>query len=283
MTKKEKEFILNNYANLGGKKCAEILDIKITTIYSFAGKNKLRVDKGVLAKIVSERSKINWSNHEKKDSDYRVNSSYFIDCITPESAYILGLLWADGTVYQNGYQNKIAIECLEEDMNVFMKYFKESGTWNIYKRKGRISGKGMINLYTNNKKLANFLTENDFRNKSIAAPYKIISRIPDDIKHYFFRGWIDGDGCFYFNKKNSCRQFYLSGAIKQDWGPVSNLFDGMGLKYSICRIKNKHSYSCIRVTNKKDIDKIGNYIYKKFETDKIGLNRKFDKLQKIIS
>jgi len=280
---KEKEFILENYANIGCKKCSEILKIKRSTIYSFAAKNKLKVNKESLAKIISKSSLENWSKHEKKDSDYKVDPSYFINCTTPKSAYILGLLWADGTVYQKGYENRIAIECLEEDVNIFMKYFEESGDWNIYKRKGRISGSGMINLNTNNKKLAEFLTENDFRNKSTSTPNKIISLIPDNIKHYFFRGWVDGDGCFYFNKKRSCRQFYISGAIEQDWSSVSNLFDDMGVKYSICRITNKHSYSCIRVTNKKDINKIGNYIYQEFEIDKIGLNRKFNKLQEIIS
>ncbi len=282
MNETEKQFILDNYSNIGCLECSKILGINKNTIYAFAYNNKLKVDKEAIKIIASKRSVKNWENHNFEDKDYNVSTDFFKTCNTPEAAYILGLLWADGTVYKNNYQNRIAIECLESDMNIWIPYFKKTGNWSIFKRKGRISSKGMISLNTNNKQLVDFLLENDYGNKSIASPDKILKLIPYELKHYFFRGWIDGDGCFYFNKKNSIRQFYLSGAFEQNWDAAEYLFNSMNIKYSICRVTNKTSYSCIRVTNKKGIEKIGEYVYNNFKFDNIGLDRKFDKLQEII-
>lgn len=283
MNENEKNFILENYSILGGIGCAEILGISRNSIYIFASKNKLKINENVLKKIASKRSKENWKNHEYKDSDYKVSSNFFKKCETPESAYILGLLWADGTIYKKNYHNKISIECLESDMINWLDIFKKSGEWTFYIRKGRISGKNMMTLSTNNKDLINFLIDNNYDIKSTASPDKILSKIPIELQHYFFRGWIDGDGCFYFNKKNNARQFYLSGAFNQDWNASEILFKSIDVKYSICRIENKNSYSCIRVTNKNGIEKIGNFVYKNFKNDCIGLNRKYEKLQEIIS
>lgn len=285
MNLEQKRYILKNYNKIGCKKCAEILYIKKTTIASFASKNKLKVNKKTIVKISSERSKLNWNNHIFKDEDYKVNPLYFINCKTPESSYILGLLWADGTVYKKNYYNTISIECLESDMIEFKKYFKKSGNWSEYKREGRISGKTMITLRTNNKKLVDFLFTNNYNKKSYISPNKILSLIPDELKLYFFRGWIDGDGCFYINKKNNCTQFYLSGSFKQDWTAIENLLTMLNIDYKINRIKNKNntSYSSIRITNRKKINMLGNYIYQNFNEDNIGLDRKYKKYIDIIN
>jgi len=285
MTTQQKNFILKNYPNLGGKQCANILSLPITTINSFAQKNKLSVTKEAINKIASKRTKEMWEKQIFKDEDYKVSSNFFTHCATAESAYILGLLWADGTIYKKDYQNRIAIECLEDDMNEFKKYFKKSGKWSIYNRKGRISGKNMTNLNTNNKFLTDFLIENDYNTKSLKSPIKILNLIPVNLKHYFFRGWIDGDGCFYINKKNSCFQFYLSGSYEQDWSSIEYLLLKLNLKYKINRIINKNNtkYSSIRITNKKGIETLGFYIYKNFKVDKIGLKRKYNKFLEIIS
>jgi len=44
------------------------------------------------------------------------------------------------------------------------------------------------------------LVDNDYKLKSYNSADKILSKIPNSLHHYFFRGLIDGDGCFYLNK-----------------------------------------------------------------------------------
>jgi hypothetical protein len=43
------------------------------------------------------------------------------------------------------------------------------------------------------------------------------------------------------------------------------------------------SSSAIRITNKKDIKKIGDYVYSPLENENIGLRRKYEKYKQIIS
>lgn len=126
------------------------------------------------------------------------------------------------------------------------------------------------------------MNENDFSKKSIMSPKKIISKIPEELRHYFFRGLVDGDGCFYFNEKNGKiknRQFSITSSYEQDWSYVSDLFDSLNINYSIRRVKKKSSYSQIRVTKKKDIQVIGDYMY---SGELFGFPRKLNKFNKLV-
>ncbi len=58
-----------------------------------------------------------------------------------------------------------------------------------------------ILIRINDKYIKEFLLENDFDKKSLLSPTKVLSKIPDELKHYFFRGLIDGDGCPIFNSE----------------------------------------------------------------------------------
>ena len=62
----------------------------------------------------------------------------------------------------------------------------------------------------------------------------------------------------------------------------------LNIKYSIARKQqlqnNKvNKFSIIRITNRKGIKILGDYIYQNYENDKIGLQRKYDKFVKIKS
>jgi hypothetical protein len=93
---------------------------------------------------------------------------------------------------------------------------------------------------------------------------------------------IDGDGCFYFNEKYGLRQFTLTGSLNQDWSSFEKIFKELGVVYKIIRTPNsKTGSSQIRILNKENINKIGNYIYPNLLND-IGLPRKFEKFKLII-
>jgi len=103
------------------------------------------------------------------------------------------------------------------------------------------------------------------------------------LKHYWFRGLIDGDGCFYYYKPklgSTLRQFALASTYEQDWGYFESLCDELQINYKIKRNKNlKSSSSYLRITNKDGIIKLGEYIYKNY--DNIGLDRKYKKFKTI--
>lgn len=92
---------------------------------------------------------------------------------------------------------------------------------------------------------------------------------------------IDGDGCFYYKEKMS-NQFYLTGTIEQDWSSFITIFESIDVRVKHIKIQNKNKSSFIRVTNVKDIKKIGDFIYSTIEEDSIGLKRKYEKYKLII-
>ena len=94
---------------------------------------------------------------------------------------------------------------------------------------------------------------------------------------------VDGDGCFYYKEKCAC-QFILTGTLYQDWILFDKIFNSIDVKCGLVRFTSKKTgYSQLRVTNKKDIKKIGNFIYSTIEDDNIGLVRKYEKYKLIIS
>lgn len=203
------------------------------------------------------------------------NSKVKIDFFNKNFVYILGLIWSDGYINKN---KTIGIECVKDDMEKFKPILEDISSWSFYER--RREYKPTINAYLNDKKFYNILSDNDYLNKNKLSPIKIYSKIPNIMRKYFLLGIVDGDGCFYYNKKQYIRQFIITGSIEQDWSLFEKIFNEINVKFSIIRRNNKNSgYSQIRVTNKKDIIKIGNFIY----DEMLVLDRKYESWKLTIS
>lgn len=191
--------------------------------------------------------------------------------------YILGFMWSDGYISNDG--RHFNVTGVVEDINKIEFLFDKVGNWckHIDNRE-KYGWKNAKTIIGSNKEIYNFLVENDYKDKSFKSADKILSLIPDDLKHYFFRGLIDGDGCFYYykpKKGSTLRQFILTSTYEQDWSYFVSLCNELEIKYTIKRNKNdKQSSSVIRITNKEGIIKLGEYIY---NGEMFGLNRKFDK------
>lgn len=237
----------------------------------------LRVRQSTVKKIVDD-------NNFKLLKNRKINILDFYNIKKKEICYFLGLLWADGHVSKNN--NMINIECNSDDMIEFKKVLDTFGKWSYYHRKRErydVECKSATNAYICDSLLHNFLEENDYLEKSAKSPEKIISKIPESLIKYFILGMIDGDGCFYY-KENCSSQFILTGTLDQDWKIFEDIFNSINVKCGLVRFTNKKTgYSQLRVTNKDDIRKIGNFVYSTIEDDNIGLKRKYEKYKLIIS
>jgi len=161
--------------------------------------------------------------------------------------------------------------------------FNSIGTWKYYKCKRKESWKETTIISTTNPFIYDFLLENDYDKKSLVSPTKILSKVPDELKSYFFLGFSDGDGCFYTNPNGFCKQYAISGSYEQSWVDFENLMGMKGCNYTIKKTinKNGNKSSCLRFTNKKSLLSFGEYIYKTIELDNIGLQRKYKKFLEI--
>lgn len=210
----------------------------------------------------------------KLKKNVNVNTLMFSECQTPEAAYVLGFIWADGHVNKDG--RHIAITCLLDDMNNIEHIFDKTGKWSKYtldrtKNHCRTAKEFM----TSNHDLNAFLCKNDYRDKSKKSPDSILETIPISLHEYFYRGVVDGDGCFYYNQKNFLRQFSISGSYEQNWSYLECLCNRLNIKYTIKRTTTKKGNSSSFRILGKEVLKIGNFIYSK--NDNIKLSRKYNK------
>lgn len=216
-----------------------------------------------------------------KQSNFKVNPKQFIIVKSPAIAYILGLLWADGYVYQHKYQNKISLECQKDDFEIFKNILLQTGDWSIQYRH-RKNRKEQGTASTNNRPLTTYLKSLGFSSKSTSSACQLLKTIPTNLHKYWFRGLVDGDGCFYVDVVKHRYQFSISSSINQDWTFFRNLLNSLSVKYSeyksIHKSKN-HKCSRIRITGKQNIVTFGKYIYDGFDKDNLGLLRKFKKFK----
>lgn len=198
-----------------------------------------------------------------------VNADPFIEFASPEHAYLLGFIWADGTIYSQYKRKSIRIEIKEDDMNELRKVLDATGKW-TYMRRERSNRSPQVTAECSNAKLVAFLIDHDYGDKSKASPTKIMESMPDNLHEFFLRGWIDGDGCFYTGKTS--RQFTIAGSFDQDWSALKSIADRLDITYGISKRANKFKSSAFRISNKNGIQKIGEFVYQTRQD--IGLPRK---------
>jgi hypothetical protein len=277
-TDEELEFLKLNYPKYGVNYCINELGYTKSKIQNKTHELKIKLLPIIKSTILS-----------KPTTKCNINPELFYNISTKEISYLLGLIWADGFLNpsKNGKNSNLGFTMVKEDIDIIKPTLELIGKWNYYERKQTVeTWKSSINVITNNKRILNFLLDHDFDKKSYISADKILSKIPDDLKHYFFRGLIDGDGCFYHyrpEKGSTLRQFTLASSYEQDWSYFEELCKEKNIKYNIKRtIGKKSSSSVIRITNKDGILKLGEYIYKDFQEDNIGLVRKYEKYKLII-
>ena len=269
-TPEEITWLRKNYPLNGVKFCRQHLQLKTEKqIKSKCAKMKLSLKQGIQSIIIK-----NWHKENPKHN-FSVNPDQFFNIKTAEVAYILGLLWADGTVYNKRYYHTISIECTLEDFKIFSPILLTTGRWNCYYR-NRPNRKPQGCAKICNKPLVAFLLSHGYGAKTSESACKIISKIPDHLKHYWYRGYLDGDGCI---GKDGRLEF--SSSYNQKWDFLINIFNDMKLTYynrlhKHTKNGNIHSSSSIRL-NKKQSTIFGTYVYQNYKKDNIGLNRKYQK------
>ena len=278
-SKYEINFLKENYPKYGIEYCMNKFKFDRKRVQQKACKLQLKLLPETKSMLMS-----------KDGSKCNINPDLFYNITDKEVSYLLGLIWSDGFLYKSkdGNNHHLGFTMVKEDIDSMLSVLDTIGRWNYYERKQTNKNwKPSINVLTNNKRIFNFLLESDYGKKSHISADKILSKIPENLKHYFFLGLIDGDGCFYHYKpKNgsTLRQFSVASTFEQDWGYFEYLCNELDIKYSIQRNKNgKSSSSYIRVTNKGGIKRLGEFIYQDYNDNNIGLDRKYNKFKLIVN
>ena len=188
--------------------------------------------------------------------------------------YFLGFLWADGTISKK--HNRISIEISKTDsadidfiINPLLKFKQYYRQRNIH---GLKFGSETCTFYKSDRALKEFLVDSNYHNKSIADQERILAQIPLNLRHYFWRGYFDGDGGLCIKNRNEI-SFWSS--IEQDWKSLKDLLESLEIKnYTIStytRKNGKHRSSCLSFRCATEIKKFISYIY---FGELFGLSRK---------
>lgn len=141
-------------------------------------------------------------NNRKVNRDFNEDFFHIID--TPEKAYYVGLLFADGSIVldSKGRAPNIRLELLESDVSV-LQNLKESLKINSalrYDKRPNRKNATLI-LSIRSKQMAEDLQQYGIiPNKTENQKELVLNKIPVYLYSHFLRGLLDGDGSIYQDK-----------------------------------------------------------------------------------
>lgn len=255
-TEQEIAVLRQEYPTLGPKNLAPKFNRSWESVYNKARALKIKV------------------NHENRH-DRNLNKhdiSALTTSKTPEGCYILGLLWADGHVakHKPGAAFSISACFIASDFQDFGPVFSKTCNWRFYPKKAGKRNSAAMRIAISDARLHSFLVEMGYMLKSLETCDKIIANIPARLRHYFWRGFFDGDG--YIGIKPRNKSLVLTGALQQNWTTLEILLNHLEIQYSIHRVLSKNGKcSRVRISNISGIRKFGEYL---FQGCIFGLSRK---------
>jgi len=191
---------------------------------------------------------------------YHLDETYFDKIDTPNKAYILGLLYADGNVSKKGYIITLSLQERDkhilESINKELNYDKPLVLVDNSSKKGNVQNSYVLRIH--NKYMANSL------NKCGVVPCKShILKFPfwlnRGLMRHFIRGYLDGDGNITKNPKYKHVSFIGSGLMMD--GLKEFIEDELKIHCSIYYHPNK-SNKIVSIGGGIQAKKLLDYLYK---------------------
>lgn len=304
MTKEQKEYIRNNYRSMKTRDIAENIGVKYETVKNFADREHL--DKGCVKVFFTlEQEKYILDNYNKMSSydiskmlncsvrdinifldykklifnskKYNVNEDYFEKINTPNKAYWLGFLYADGCILireRNKKKSYVLELSLNADDTLHLEKFKMSLKSNTPIKNKTIKDKYKackINIC--NKKICEDLIKLGCTpRKSLTLTFPTEDQVPKELIPHFIRGYLDGDGCVYNNGEGYVSLSFVG--TQSFLESIQNImYDKFGLTKTILKEKGQ-AYQCAW-KGKGNLKTWFDYLYN--YDDIIFLQRKFEK------
>lgn len=198
------------------------------------------------------------------------NEDYFQEINTPNKAYLLGFITADGSI-TGKYSSACNIEIHKQDIEL-LHFIQQEINPNQKIFEVNYNKKSNVRIVFNSKKLCDDLIKYGVvPNKSKILKKVPIEFIPDDLLCYYFRGLIDGDGCVH---KNGGVSIY-SGSREYIESVQSILVEKIKVKK--LKIYQGTSYF-INWASKEDRLKLYNFLYKDILNNTFYYKRKYQRL-----
>lgn len=215
----------------------------------------------------SERQVRGWVNNHCGSKLRKFNKSYFEVIDTPEKAYWVGFIYADGYLvyrpekrtYELGIELQKEDKCILERLNQVLGgqhklYYKEQ----VKEICGHAPSKTeswVLRVYSK-KIVEDLMNLGIYPNKTARAEFPKIEKFFWD----FLRGYFDGDGCFYINKvkypvvnitSSHCEVLYHISEELLKYGIKSAVYKEHELKYRLWLFNQNALLFCSRMYHTK--------------------------------
>lgn len=201
---------------------------------------------------------------------YEINEHYFDEIDTPNKAYILGFLYADG--YNNRINNTIVLSLNRKDEDTLLKIREEVGSdkpiyHHDYINKSDGIERHMSQLTFASKHMCEQLERFGVtQNKTFTIDFP--NFLADELVSHFIRGYFDGDGCaceYKDETRKTGKRFSVS--MMSSMQLCKNMQKYLSEKQDInLNVNHPTGHSelngLIRTHSKQNLIKFINYIYK---------------------
>lgn len=204
-------------------------------------------------------------------SSNRADISWATDLKDPFAIYFLGYFWADGSITSEK-KHRIKFKIVTSDYDAAIKpHLNRIGgdSWNQkeYRDARNPHWSPTFVLDTTHRELWKFLNDYDYRIKSGASADKILAAIPPELRHYWWRGFLDGDGSVA-----TYGRITFNSGLNQDWAFADQLGRELDINFTLERSdRGSRGGSKMSVGNFVYVKKLVNYLY---QGEKFGLERK---------
>lgn len=219
-------------------------------------------------------------SHAKQQ--YKINENYFDDIDTPNKAYILGLLYADGCNMTDKHEVTISLQ--EQDKHILEQIKHElqyDGPLSFINYNNKNSNyQNQYKLDITNKHISEVLNAlGVWKNKSLILEWP--EWLDKKLYSHFVRGYFDGDGCLYLGKNNKGAEISFVGTemfllklseILKETLSVDLVVKNLGPTYKLVTKEAK-------IHRKNGIKSFLNWIY---DDAALMLRRKYDKYQQFL-
>jgi hypothetical protein len=207
---------------------------------------------------------------------------FYLNFNNPIICYLMGIFWADGTL-DTEKSRRFSLTLVKKDFLDILWMFSLAEGWRVKERHPK-NRQTILVARCHNYTFLEFLENCDYLIKSGASADKILAHIPESLRHYWWRGYFDGDGWWTLDKGEKYG-FGFSSTLDQNWFFAEKLIQQLGLTghYISRRETSDGDSSEINCNNFDSALKFGNYIYSGYDTEltKIGLKRKYDKFLRL--
>lgn len=204
---------------------------------------------------------------------------FLTDLTDKRNVYLLGRFWADAH-FRLGVAPSIAFECRADDFDSVQRICAQFSATNTRlrqrTREGKLFGKPQAAIHIQLGKRAALFRQMGYDTKM--CPRALLGQIPEPLRHYWWRGFFDGDGSLYVARK---KDLAFWSTIDQDWTFLQEMIRKLGhesLKITTYRRKGgRHCSSTIGTCKQDIICAFMRYIYQGNDVEEIGLIRKHAK------